>query len=457
MSMNKKIFLFIIALFSFFIVNKSVYAANCDNYACAKCVYKTNDWKFEYDLSSDGDGTANLTFNSEKLSQERISYKFEQSLVSQNFISEEKNVLVCPSKLYYSVENGGATGNTVTNIINIYQNQQTKKILNNETIITKVISLDSSSSNNNKKLSSSGSNNNLSCSKEVSYGQSGKVKVTVTLVNDSFKYEFDDANFKVGTSSLKKEDFSNGCPAFYVSCGANNNDGFCSFSMTNDFGVRDYKASNSSKNTEIGECGEGYVKDSSGNCGACRSGYYRYGTQCLDRCPEGTIANDGKTCEKKAAENVANKPCQDNDIKRVFRLFGYLLLVAKILIPLIIIIMGTFDIFKAVYGQDDKALGKQLRILVWRIVGGLTIFFLPTIVGAFFKISSDLKDVTEKEDYKICANCLLDPLNGKICSVNENEQKTTTTTQSRVQGTGGTASETGGSGYSGGGTGGGSR
>ena len=105
--------------------------------------------------------------------------------------------------------------------------------------------------------------------------------------------------------------------------------------------------------------------------------------------------------------------------------------------------MGTFDLFKAVYGQDDKALGKQLRILVWRIVGGLTIFFLPTIVGAFFKISSDI-DVTEKEDYKICANCLLDPLNKQICSVNENEYDSnnnnvskitsTTTTTKRVHG-----------------------
>ena len=437
MNMNKKIFLFIITLLSFFIVNKNVYAANCDSYACAKCVYKTNDWKFEYELSSDGDGTANLSFNSEKLSQEKIAYKFKQSLVAQNFISEEKNVLVCPAKLYYSLENGGATGNVVTNIVNIYQSEQKKKVLGKDKVVTTVVPLDSSSSNNDKRLSDSSSNNNLSCSKEVSYGQSGKVKVTVTLVNGNLKYEFDNANFKVQSSTLKKEDFSNGCPAFYVSCGANNNDGVCSFSMTNDFSVRDYKASDSSKNSEIGECGEGYVKDSSGNCGACRSGYYKHGTQCLDRCPEGTIANDGKTCENKSTENVASKPCQENDMKKVFRLFGYLLLIAKILIPLIIIIMGSFDIFKAVYGQDDKALGKQLKILVWRIIGGLTIFFLPTIVNAFFKVSSDI-DVSEDEDYKICANCLLDPLNGQVCNVNDVDEttnnNTATTTTKRVHG-----------------------
>ena len=161
------------------------------------------------------------------------------------------------------------------------------------------------------------------------------------------------------------------------------------------------------------------------------------------KCPDGYTLKDGITCVLDKKENVASKPCQEDDVKKVFRLFGYVLMIAKICIPLIIIIMGTFDLFKAVYGQDDKALGKQLRILVWRIVGGLTIFFLPTIVGAFFKISSDI-DVTEKEDYKICANCLLDPLNKQICSVNENEYDSnnnnvskitsTTTTTKRVHG-----------------------
>lgn len=153
---------------------------------------------------------------------------------------------------------------------------------------------------------------------------------------------------------------------------------------------------------------------------ACPKGCYVSDGSCINVCPEGTYAKDGKKCEQVVVEHVADKPCQDNDIKKIFRLFGYLLLVAKILIPLIIIIMGTFDIFKAVSSQDDKALTKQLKILVWRIIGGLTIFFLPTLVGAFFKVSSNLEEVTEKEDYKICANCLLDPLNGQVCNVNEN-------------------------------------
>lgn len=176
---------------------------------------------------------------------------------------------------------------------------------------------------------------------------------------------------------------------------------------------------------------------------ACPKGCYVSSDTCVNVCPDGTYAKDGKNCEQVIVEHVASKPCQDNDMKKVFRFFGYLLLIAKICIPLIIIIMGSLDIFKAVYGQDDKALIKQLKVLVWRIAGGLTIFFLPTIVGAFFKISSDI-NVSEDEDYKVCANCLLDPLNGQVCSVNENEYDSnnnnvskitsTTTTTKRVHG-----------------------
>ena len=140
------------------------------------------------------------------------------------------------------------------------------------------------------------------------------------------------------------------------------------------------------------------------------------------KCPDGYTSKDGITCVLDKDENVADKPCQEDDIKKVFRLFGYLLLVARILIPLIIIIMGSLDIFKAVYGQDDKALGKQLKVLVWRIIGGLTIFFLPTIVNAFFEVGSD---VTDDEDYKTCANCLLDPLNSQTCSISEDNTSST--------------------------------
>lgn len=426
MNMNKKIFLFIIALFSFFIVNKSVYAETCS--------YK----------SKDGKTTASYETDGKKITVKKYKGK------SYNKKSNLKNVDKCYE--YLSIGKSGS--------VFLHKLGDTTDEIDTSSEVLKLNGYDKDSKENICELSlnkNTNYNNNINMNdldleikstysiyfKFITSG-SGIRKFTVTYDGKTYG---DNLAFS-GTDVLT-------VPTEIIRSSVSEKVSF----TINSSNVDDFFNCNVSKNYfNIKRDGSLYtlyaekVNNSNSNGKKVDS--------TTGECPEGYVSKDGITCVLNKKENVASKPCQENDVKKVFRLFGYVLMIAKICIPLIIIIMGTFDLFKAVYGQDDKALVKQLRILVWRIVGGLTIFFLPTIVGAFFKISSDI-DVTEKEDYKICANCLLDPLNGQVCSVNENEEylnrNTTTTTAGRVQGTGGSASETGGSGYSGGGTGGGSR
>ena len=121
-----------------------------------------------------------------------------------------------------------------------------------------------------------------------------------------------------------------------------------------------------------------------------------------------------QNCEWNHVENkcdevfVAEQPCSDDNIKTALRFFGYLLMIAKVAIPMIIIIMGTFDLFKSVIDKDEKSLGKQVKILLMRIVAGVFVFFIPTIVYALFGISSDLK-IVEDEKYRDCIDCVLNP------------------------------------------------
>ena len=129
-------------------------------------------------------------------------------------------------------------------------------------------------------------------------------------------------------------------------------------------------------------------------------------------------------CEWNNVENecqevyVAEMPCDDDNIKIALRFFGYLLMVAKVAIPLIIIVMGTIDLFKSVVDKDEKSFAKQLKILLMRIVAGIFVFFLPSIIYALFGISSDLNIVNENK-YKGCIDCVLKPT---ICQVsNENK------------------------------------
>lgn len=121
----------------------------------------------------------------------------------------------------------------------------------------------------------------------------------------------------------------------------------------------------------------------------------------------------------KKCENyyVAQDPCSENSIKKVLRFFGYLLLIAKVVIPLIIIGFGTFDLFKAVTDKDEKSLGKQIKVLGIRIFTGIFVFFIPNLVYAVFGLTEKL-NVIEQDKYKTCANCLLKPTSAE-CQIEE--------------------------------------
>ena len=116
---------------------------------------------------------------------------------------------------------------------------------------------------------------------------------------------------------------------------------------------------------------------------------------------------------------VAADPCNDENIQTALRFVGYLLFIAKIAIPLIIILVATFDLFKSVVDKDEKSLGKQVKIIIMRIVAGIFVFFLPTIVYALFNLSAELKIVDDAK-YQGCATCLLKPTECNITKSTNN-------------------------------------
>ena len=123
------------------------------------------------------------------------------------------------------------------------------------------------------------------------------------------------------------------------------------------------------------------------------------------------------SCTTAASSNsslVAENPCGEPRIRKTLRFFGNLLNIAKIAIPLIIIIMGTFDFYKSVVDKDDKSLTKQTKLFLIRIVAGFGVFFIPTLVYALFNVSSKLNIVSSQE-YKVCVDCLLDPTDSNKC------------------------------------------
>ena len=105
-------------------------------------------------------------------------------------------------------------------------------------------------------------------------------------------------------------------------------------------------------------------------------------------------------------EYVGEEPCEDNNILKTFRLFGYLIMICKVAIPFIIVVGGILDISKAVTAGDGATLTKQGKTLGIRILIGLAIFLLPTMVYTLIEnfVSSDVNSNLK------CAKCLLKPM-----------------------------------------------
>ena len=89
----------------------------------------------------------------------------------------------------------------------------------------------------------------------------------------------------------------------------------------------------------------------------------------------------------------------------VWALLGWAVMVIKIVIPLILIVLGMVDLGKAVVSSDEKAINKQVGILLRRFIAAVVIFFVPTIISAIFNALNIMGDDT-KNDYNVCVQCV---------------------------------------------------
>ena len=96
----------------------------------------------------------------------------------------------------------------------------------------------------------------------------------------------------------------------------------------------------------------------------------------------------------------------------VLQIVGYVLTVFKIAIPLLIIAYGIFDLGKVVTTGKDDDMKKQIKVLLYRVIAGVVIFFIPTIVMLIFGWVNEYKktaDPNGNDDFKVCRECVLHP------------------------------------------------
>lgn len=105
--------------------------------------------------------------------------------------------------------------------------------------------------------------------------------------------------------------------------------------------------------------------------------------------------------------------CGNQDFLTVLKFIGWVFYVFKIVIPILLIAYGSFDLGKAVIASKEDEIKGATKKLVNRAIAAVVIFFIPTIVGFIFGIVGSSADDSTLEGgepaYKSCQRCFVSP------------------------------------------------
>lgn len=81
--------------------------------------------------------------------------------------------------------------------------------------------------------------------------------------------------------------------------------------------------------------------------------------------------------------------------------------IIQIVIPIILVVLCTLDLGRAVIGSDDKENKKILKRIVRRLVYAILIFFIVTVINLIFTM---VGNITENEDLIRWSQCWNNPM-----------------------------------------------
>ena len=146
-------------------------------------------------------------------------------------------------------------------------------------------------------------------------------------------------------------------------------------------------------------------------------------TACMSPCNAGLDSTKEKQKEhsEKKKEQLTKSPvefCAKTAV--IWQIVGYVFLILKIVIPILLIIFGVIDFSKAAISGKDDETKKSLTSLMWRAISAVVIFFIPTIVGLIMGLISNFSDSGAQSDFKVCQKCLVNP---KKCDTSKDAGK----------------------------------
>ncbi len=118
------------------------------------------------------------------------------------------------------------------------------------------------------------------------------------------------------------------------------------------------------------------------------------------------------------AETTAQlKFCDYGGVRKALKILGIILTLVKVAVPILLVITGMGTFVKAITtGKDDDLKGAGV-ILVRKMIAGLVVFMLPTLLDYVFDSLVGYSD----SGFTQCTNCILDTGH---CNVNVEDPKT---------------------------------
>ena len=101
--------------------------------------------------------------------------------------------------------------------------------------------------------------------------------------------------------------------------------------------------------------------------------------------------------------------CEEKGVLKTFQIVGYILFIAKIIVPLLLIILGTIDFAKATISSDDKATKDAVISLIKRVLIAVIIFLIPTILDFLLSLVNGASEAFKDSEFTNCTDCLFDP------------------------------------------------
>ncbi len=117
--------------------------------------------------------------------------------------------------------------------------------------------------------------------------------------------------------------------------------------------------------------------------------------------------------------------CEKEEIQRLFTFLGNLMDILKIVIPIIIVIIGSVDLVKAVVAQKDDEIKKGYLVLLKRIIIGVVIFFIPGVVNLILNMANG-----DSVNKNMCMSCFSTPNSCKSYSSGSGAAKNSNSTGS---------------------------